>query len=272
MDIPLVPEGLLVANLPVQESPAKRVIFEQNAGEEVPPPLPVAPSSSPTVLPSTFIAFKATPASSPLKHALVEIPVAGGSGINKGRPGGVPFARDASLAKPVRPLKRARFEQEEKYEGKGKGRALEIIELMDDDEDEDAEVELNNNEVQVVPGALPSTPVLPPPILSPIVKPPTEEDLKLASILAIVPDVTPDYLLLLLRDPRTSGLIAHVLDLLFSAEYPKVVAANKNGKGKDKEVLPGVGGTDWLDLKSRKRLGLEYETAAYVIISIVCAP
>lgn len=248
------------------KSPAKRVTFEQDHASKLPPPprpLPLERSSSPSRLPSAFAHVKA--ASSPRKRGHVARPVAGGSGVNKAQPrqSEVDIEGHNVLSEPKRPLKRARF-AEEQYEGKGKGRAQEILELLDDDEEE--EVELNNNEVQVGSGALPSTPLPPPSLPPPIVGFPNEEEVKLASVLAIVPDVSPDYVLLLLRDPQTSGQVAHVLDVLFSAEYPKVVAASKKGKGKEKEVLPVNGRTDWLDLKSRKRLGSDYEMAAYVCI------
>lgn len=94
------------------------------------------------------------------------------------------------------------------------------------------------------------------------------EDLALASVLAIIPDVLPSHVLALLRDSLYNGKVDLVLDHLLTKEkYPKVEVERK-GRGKKRarsEEAAVEKERDYLEVNGRARLGTTYEEAACVL-------
>lgn len=101
-------------------------------------------------------------------------------------------------------------------------------------------------------------------------------DARIASIVAIFPDVLPSYALGLLQAAEIqavqtptlgSSVIESVVEHLFSEEgkYPKVENGKGKGKKRERSVEPvekGEEERDWLDVKGRERLGTAYEEAS----------
>lgn len=88
------------------------------------------------------------------------------------------------------------------------------------------------------------------PVKLPTPPPQTQEDRNLASVLSIIHDVQPQYVLDLLRDPFRGKTVEHVLEILFSTPYPKVeVVGSSKGKERAKESEKVVVEKNWLDIR-----------------------
>lgn len=98
-------------------------------------------------------------------------------------------------------------------------------------------------------------------------------DAAVSSIVAIIPDVLPSHVLSLLQSHLYAGKVDVVLEHLFEGNYPKLSSVASSSKDKQKEVEKVVEKeVDYLDVKSRKHMGIDYVDAASVLSTSSALP
>lgn len=141
--------------------------------------------------------------------------------------------------------------------GKGKERAQAMaIDILSDSDDESQSQARQNLPPPFGTNPLPNAKAAP-----------TMEEMSLASILTIIPDVDPTHVVSLLRQAFYGGKVELIVDLLLTKpDYPKApVAETSKGKGKKRErsaELEEMDRRDWMDPEGRDLLGVLYRDAS----------
>jgi hypothetical protein len=139
---------------------------------------------------------------------------------------------------------------------KGKGRAQDVTINLLSDSDDESQCKAHQN----LPPRFGTNP-------QPNAKAaPTMEEMSLASILTIIPDVDPAHVTSLLRQAFYGGKVELIVDLLLTKpDYPKApTPESSKGKGKKRERsvdLEEKNSRDWMDPEGRDLLGNIYRDA-----------